>query len=116
MLTNKRSLSRLAAENGPLCFGPDRRAHPRIGFDCPIQWGADGTDRLGWARDASEGGASFTMKALSAPPVGKTGRLIFQLDNYCEWLVALKAVVRWCKPCDGDMCLVGVRLCSPGPD
>jgi hypothetical protein len=97
-----------------LCFGPDRRAHPRVGFDCPIQWGTDGTARVGWARDASETGASFSLQAMIAPAVGQTGRLVFRLDNYCEWLVDIEAVVQWCKPGDGSLCHVGVRLCSPG--
>ena len=113
MLTKKRSLSRLAVNNGPLCFGPDRRSHARVGFDCPVRWGNDGNDRVGWARDASESGAGFILKTKNAPSIGETGRLVFQLDNYCEWLVALKAVVQWCKPDEGDVCHVGVRLCSP---
>lgn len=103
----------MAAENGPLCFGPDRRAHARVTFDCPIQWSPDGADRMGWARDASEAGASFTLKAANTLQVGEAGRLVFRLDNYYEWLVSHQAVVRWCKSGDGGLYHVGVRLCPP---
>jgi len=116
MLTKKRTLSRLAAENGPMCFGPDRRAYPRIAFDCPIHWRSDRTSRIisrmGWACNASEIGASFTLRGMHQPIVGETGRLVFHVDNYYHWLLGQKAVVEWCKPIDGGLCQVGVRLCQ----
>lgn len=117
MLTQKRTLSRLAAENGQLCFGPDRREYPRVAFDCSIEWNPGGgnhiADRMGWACNASEGGACFTLRNTHRPAVGEIGRLVFQVDNYYKWLVAQRAIVEWCKPIDGGLCKVGVRLCQP---
>lgn len=88
----------------------DRRSHARVGFDCPVRWGAGQEERLGWARDASETGAGFSVQADRAPSVGDRIRLVFQLDNYCDWLLDRQAVVTHCTPIDGGLCSVGVQL------
>jgi len=88
----------------------DRRASSRIRFDCPVRWRRGGADRYGWARDASEAGAGFTVRSLGAPAVGDTIRLVFELDDRYEWVVDEKAVVRRCDPRDHGLCEVGVRL------
>ncbi len=103
-------LSRLAKDHGPLTFGIERRAHARVGFDCPVRWGEEGQERFGWARDASECGAGFTVPAQAAPQVGDRIRLVFRLDNYCDWLIDPQARVAYCEPADGGLCHVGVQF------
>jgi len=98
------------------CGSPqtDRRASSRIRFDCPVRWGRGGADRFGWARDASEQGAGFTVRSLSAPSLDDTIRLVFELDDRYEWVVDDNAVVRRCDPRDDGMCEVGVQLSDLG--
>ena len=100
----------MAADYGPMSFGLDRRRYVRIGFDCPIRWSVDGTERSGWARDASEGGAAITVPAGGAPKVGETVSVTFQLDNYCDWPVSSKARVAWRQDTDNGMCHLGLRI------
>ncbi len=109
MLTNT-LMNQLAETHGPLTFGPERRAHARVGFDCPVRWGDEGQERFGWARDASDCGAGFTVPLSSAPAPGERVRLIFQLDNYCDWLLNRQARVKYCEPIEGGLCHVGVQF------
>lgn len=109
MLTNT-LMNQLAETHGPLTFGPERRAHARVGFDCPVRWGDEGQERVGWARDASDCGAGFTVPLSSAPAPGERVRLIFQLDNYCDWLLNRQARVKYCEPIEGGLCHVGVQF------
>jgi hypothetical protein len=112
-MVNSTLISRLTAvTHGPLSFGPDRRAHTRVSFDCPVRWGGEGEERIGWARDASECGAGFIVPAHGAPEVGERIRLIYRLDNYCDWLIDRKAKVLWSEPTDGGLCQVGVQFAS----
>jgi len=112
-MVNSTLISRLTAvTDGPLSFGSDRRAHTRVSFDCPVRWGGEGEERIGWARDASECGAGFTVPAHGAPEVGDRIRLIYRLDNYCDWLIDRKAKVLWSEPTDGGLCQVGVQFAS----
>ncbi|MBP7934878.1 MAG: PilZ domain-containing protein [Phycisphaerae bacterium] len=110
MVTSGPSLSRLAAAVGPLTFGIERRAHPRVGFDCPVRWGMEGAGRIGWARDASESGAGFIVRSSEAPEVGQMLELVFKLDNYCEWMVDRKAEVCWSQMVEPGVYHIGVRL------
>jgi hypothetical protein len=105
-------LSQMAEVHGPLTFGPERRAQVRVGFDCPVRWGPEDRERFGWARDASECGAGFTVPAHGAPAVGDRVRVVFRLDNYCDWLVNKQARVTWCAPIDGGLYHVGVQFAS----
>jgi len=109
MVTERLPLARMAAYQGPLSFGSDRRSQHRVGFDCPVLWARDGVERFGWARDASEGGAGFTVPAAAAPKVGDTVKIVFRLDNCCDWLVCGRAEVTWRQETYGGMCHVGVR-------
>lgn len=112
MVTCGPSLSRMAAAVGPLTFGTERRAHPRVGFDCPVRWGTDGADRIGWARDASESGAGFIARSSEAPEIGQKIELVFKLDNYCEWMVDRKAEVCWSEMIEPGVYHIGVKLHS----
>jgi hypothetical protein len=103
-------LSQLAQTHGPLTFGPERRTHARVGFDCPVRWKAEGEDRFGWARDASECGAGFTVPCHGAPAVGDRIHLVFQLDNYCDWLIDRHAGVKYWEPIEGGLCHIGVQF------
>ena len=114
MVTNT-LISQLAETHGPLTFGPERRTQARVGFDCPVRWGDEGQERFGWARDASESGAGFTVPAHSAPTMGDRVRVVFQLDNYCDWLINRQAHVRYCEPIEGGLCHIGVQF-APTPD
>jgi len=97
-----------------MSFGSDRRAHVRVGFDCPIHWGKDGTTRFGWARDASEVGAGFTVPTEAAPEIGESVSVIFRLDNYCDWQVCEEARVVWRRDTGTGMSHVGVvRTSAP---
>lgn len=89
---------------------PDRRAFPRIPFDCPVRWNSGGADRPGRARDVSEGGAGFTVRAMSAPKVGQAIRLMFELDPRLEWIVDERATVERCDEQSSGLWDVGVRL------
>ncbi len=113
MLTERLPLARMAAYQGPLSFGSDRRSQPRVGFDCPMHWVSDGAERFGWARDASEGGASFTVPTSTAPKIGDTLKLVFRLDNCCDWLVSARAQVAWRQETHNGMCHIGVRRVDP---
>ncbi len=92
--------------------GADGREHLRLGFDCPIRWShvGGGVDRRGLARDASESGAGFTVRAISRPEVGQSLRLVFELDDDHEWIVDEAAVVARCDPRPDGLCDVGVVL------
>jgi hypothetical protein len=94
--------------------GVERRTCSRTGFDCPVRWNDGGADRVGWARDASEGNAGFVTRAISAPRVGQSIHLVFELDPDLEWLVDEEAVVARCEHRKDDLCHVGVRLSPVG--
>ncbi len=106
-------MSRIIEHEGPLTFGPERRSHARVAYDCPVRWGADGQERFGWARDASERGAGFLIPANGAPCVGDRVRVVFQLDNCWDWLIDKQARVRYCEPVEGGLYHVGVEF-TPG--
>jgi len=89
---------------------PERRAFPRVGFDCPVRWNTGGVDRFGWARDASEGGAGFTVRSISKPGVGQTIHLAFELDPLLEWVADTEATVERCDELDDGLWNVGVRF------
>jgi len=91
-------------------FSQEHRSSPRIRFSCPVRWNNGCVDRVGWARDASENSAGFVARAISAPVVGETIRLIFELGERYEWLVDEQAIVQRCDPCGDDLWEVGVRL------
>lgn len=93
---------------------PERRAFLRVGFDCPVRWNTGGADRPGWARDASEAGAGFTTHAISAPEIGQTIQLIFELDPQLQWIADESAIVQRCEKQGDGLCNVGVRLSDPG--
>ena len=92
----------------------ENRAFPRVGFDCPVRWSTGGADRCGWARDASEAGAGFTVRSISAPQVGQTIQLSFELDPRLEWIVDENAVVERCDEQGNGLWEVGVRLSDLG--
>jgi len=83
-----------------------------VGFDCPVRWGTEGEARIGWAQDASENGAGFTIRTTTPPSVGDEVELVFKLDNYCEWLVDHRAVVQWCELAGNGAYRVGVKLAT----
>ena len=103
----------LSAPKPSTTRSPERRAHERVGFNCPVRWDAGGVDRVGWARDASERGAGFTTRAISAPQVGQGIRLVFELDSVREWVLDERAIVARCDPGDQGLCQIGVRLTLP---
>lgn len=82
----------------------------RLAFDCPARWTDGSADRYGLSRDVSQTGASFTVRALSAPRLGERIRLIFELDSDREWVVDENATVVRCDPRDDDLFDVGVEL------
>ncbi|HOA72210.1 MAG TPA: PilZ domain-containing protein [Phycisphaerae bacterium] len=86
------------------------RAVPRIPFDCPARWTSGGVERFGTARDASEAGAGFIVRADSRPELGQTVRLVFELDDTHHWLLDEQAVVTRCTPRPDGRYDVGVRL------
>ncbi len=88
----------------------DNRARPRLSFYCTIRWSDGGADRHGIARDASEIGVGFTVRALSKPMVEQNIRLVFELDDGYEWVVDDRAVVTRCDPRPDGLCDIGVRL------
>ena len=94
----------------------DRRAHLRIGFDCPCRWNDGGVDRRGFSRDISPNDAGFTVRAISAPEVGQDIRLIFELEPEREWLASERATVKRCDLRTDGLCDVGVELNLPDDD
>ncbi len=121
-----------ATPAGPLCFGPDRRRHTRLVFDCPVRWcvreartagagvkGAGsrvGQDRIGWARDASETGVGLMVRTDAMPAIGDRIQVVFQLDNYCDWPIGHDAVVQWCESVGSGLCNLGIELLPPRMD
>ena len=88
----------------------DRRRYSRIGFDCPVRGSAGGPERVGWARDVSEGDAGFTIRAASAPQVGDRVRVIFELEPTIDWLVHEEATITRCDQRGPGRCEVGIRF------
>ena len=88
----------------------ERRANPRIPFDCPIRWSTGGVDRNGWARNVSDNGAGFTVRSLCLPSVGQAVRVVFELDSTLEWLVDEQATVVRCQQICPDLWDVAVRF------
>jgi hypothetical protein len=111
MIAELPSLARMTAQQGPTSFGSghDRRGHARVGFDCPVRWCKDGTDRFGWARDASESGAGFTVPTSAAPQIGEEIAVVFRLDNYCDWEICDRARVVWRDDASSGTSHIGVR-------
>ncbi len=88
----------------------DRRAHLRLGFDCPIRWSDGGVDRPGRSRNISPYDAGFTVRPLSVPDVGQDISLVFELDPKRDWLVSPRAKVTRCDLRDDGLWDVGVEL------
>ena len=88
----------------------ERRSFPRVDFNCPVRWSTAGADRFGTARDASENGAGFTVRALSSPKVGDKITLVFELDPNHEWVADTEARVARCDPIGDGLRDVGVQF------
>lgn len=78
-----------------------------------MRWTAGGVDRAGWARDVSDNGAGFTVRSLSAPPVGAKIRVVFDLEEDQEWVVDERAIVTRCDEHSQGLCDIGVRFTLP---
>jgi hypothetical protein len=102
--------SRQAPRRAEHAMPRELRGVPRIPFDCPVRWTSGGVERFGTARDASETGAGFTVRADSRPEPGQAVRLVFQLDDTHDWLLDEQAVVARCTPRPDGRYDVGVRL------
>lgn len=103
-------MSSICPSDRPELTRAERRAFPRVEFDCPARWSTGGADRCGWARDASEAGAGFTVRSISAPQVGQSIQLSFELDPRLEWVVDENAIVERCDEQGNGLWEVGVRL------
>ena len=88
----------------------DRRTYKRMGFVGRIRWNAGGVDRVGRARDISEGNAGFAVHSLSTPSKGDVIQLIFELTGDHEWLVDNAAVVKRCERTEDNLYNVGVEF------
>ena len=95
---------------------PERRRHPRMGFDSCLYWNNGGADRSGWTEDLSDSGIGFTTRALSAPKPGEKIQVSIELDDGLEWLVDKQATVVRCDPRGQGLYSVGLELSQPFPD
>ncbi|HQA43122.1 MAG TPA: PilZ domain-containing protein [Phycisphaerae bacterium] len=96
-----------ALEKSVVC---ERRQHPRLGFDCPLRWCADGVDQTGWTHDISEGGIGFLTRAASVPRPGQRVGVVLDLDEEREWTVDDQATVVRCESRGRGLYSVGLRL------
>ena len=101
-------MSRIPSPESMLSPMPERRACPRIGFDCPVRWNRGGADGVGWARDASESGAGFVARDICAPAVGQKITLVYELEPDLEWVLDENATVVRCDDRPGGLQSVGV--------
>lgn len=103
----------------PLNHEADRRGQARQSYDCAAHWRlsqpslSEQSDHVAWARDASRTGASITLRSASPPAMGEHIRLTFHLDNWREWVVAPRAVVRWSRQVRENVWNIGVQFNSP---